>query len=323
MGVDWNAAKFLIQAKRDGVSFERCLTLGRQNRFVSMPKVRQLLESNGLPHTLTEEEMTMETGYCEPVLMQLGAKVVDSIDASDYEHATVVVDMNKPTPAELNEKYDLVFDGGTLEHVFHVPQAFANAMSLPKSGGSLIIHTMANNWCGHGFYQFSPELFYRVLSPENGYRIVRMVAHASYEQAPWYEIPDPAQVRSRIELASPWNGVMLLVHARREAVVPLFTKTPQQSDYSTLWEESGEMAGQSNSPPVTVNSTNGNEVQALSFRRRMVISLKKHLPWAVRMKHKLLLDHPTAPQLLNRWSHRNDRKRFSVQAQPEKFIPTK
>jgi hypothetical protein len=29
--------------------------------------------------------------------------------------------------------------------------------------------TPANNQMGHGFYQFSPELFFRVFSQENGY----------------------------------------------------------------------------------------------------------------------------------------------------------
>ena len=195
MGLDWQGTKFLAEARGAGLDMTRTLTIGRQDRHVSMPKVRQLLESFGLSHTLTESDMQVETGPADPVFMQLGAQVVDSVDASDYEGATIVADMNRPVPTELHETYDLVFDGGTLEHVFNVRQAFCNAMSLPRVGGSLIIHTMANNWFGHGFYQFSPEFFYRVLSPENGYQVVRAVAHECFERAQWYEIPDPAEVR--------------------------------------------------------------------------------------------------------------------------------
>ena len=62
-------------------------------------------------------------------------------------------------------QFDVVYDGGTLEHVFNFPVALRNAMELLRPGGRLFtIHTCANNLCGHGFYQFSRELFYRTLS---------------------------------------------------------------------------------------------------------------------------------------------------------------
>src|ERR1700712_5108859 len=108
-------------------------------------------------------------------------------------------------------------------------------MSLPKVGGEVIIQTMANNWFGHGFYQFSPELFWRVFTPDNGYKVIRVIIHRSYEMAQWYEVPDPAEVRGRIELANNWHGLHVTVHAKRTAVVPLFEKTPQQSDYNAQW----------------------------------------------------------------------------------------
>jgi len=37
------------------------------------------------------------------------------------------------------------------------------------------IHTPASNLCGHGFYQFSPELFYRALNATNGFEVERMI----------------------------------------------------------------------------------------------------------------------------------------------------
>ena len=48
-------------------------------------------------------------------------------------------------------------------------------MKMVKTGGHLMLFTPANNYFGHGFYQFSPELFYRVLSKENGFEVRRMV----------------------------------------------------------------------------------------------------------------------------------------------------
>jgi 2-polyprenyl-3-methyl-5-hydroxy-6-metoxy-1,4-benzoquinol methylase len=57
-----------------------------------------------------------------------------------------------------------VFDGGTLEHIFDYPTAIKNCMKMVKPGGHLLLTTPANNWFGHGFYQFSPELFYSFVS---------------------------------------------------------------------------------------------------------------------------------------------------------------
>ena len=107
-----------------------------------------------------------------------------SIDASAYENATMVHDMNLPVGDELKQKFSVVIDGGTLEHVFNFPTAIRNCMEMLKVGGHFFAHTMANNFMGHGFYQFSPELFYRVFSPENGFRdasrrAVRISASAS------------------------------------------------------------------------------------------------------------------------------------------------
>jgi hypothetical protein len=94
---------------------------------------------------------------------------------------------------------------------------------------------MANNFMGHGFYQFSPELFYRVFTAENGFRMHRAVMFESRIGRPqWYEAADPKEVGERVELV---NGrqTYLMVHAERIADVPMFQSAPQQADYSALW----------------------------------------------------------------------------------------
>ena len=109
-------------------------------------------------------------GYAEEFLKRLGAKETISIDASAYEGASLVHDMNLPIGDDLKRRFSVVIDGGTLEHVFNFPVAIKNCMQMVDVGGHFFVHTMANNFMGHGFYQFSPELFYRVFSPENGFR---------------------------------------------------------------------------------------------------------------------------------------------------------
>lgn len=111
------------------------------------------------------------------------------MDASKYEGASVVQDLNQPVPDSLKERFDAIFDGGTLEHVFNIPAALKNCMEMTKVGGRFYMHTCANNLCGHGFYQFSPELFYRVFSEQNGFEVERMVIHPLGPYGQWCGCP--------------------------------------------------------------------------------------------------------------------------------------
>jgi hypothetical protein len=191
--------------------------------------------------------------FADSLIAALGAKTVDSIDVSDYEGATVLFDMNYPIPDTLKGKYDALVDGGTLEHIFFFPTALKNCMEMVKVGGHLIFLTPANNWFGHGFYQFSPELFYRALCAENGYEVERVVAleeeiavrgdgdkaKVLVLNSPWFEIPDPAAVHRRTQLVN-GRSVLLFIVAKRVADVPMFQAPPQQSDYTVAWDKSSE-----------------------------------------------------------------------------------
>jgi len=81
-----------------------------------------------------------------------------------------------------------VIDGGTLEHVFNFPVAIKNAMQMVRAGGRLSLSPPANNYFGHGFYQFSPELFYRVLSAEKRVPLERMIALVDDGDFPGYSV---------------------------------------------------------------------------------------------------------------------------------------
>lgn len=91
----------------------------------------------------------------------LGFATIESIDYSDYEGATHVFDLNQPDlPDTLKAHYDVVLDSGTLEHVFHVPNALTNIGAMTKIGGRIILQTPSSNHFDHGFYMFSPTLFF-------------------------------------------------------------------------------------------------------------------------------------------------------------------
>jgi len=256
MGLSIDSANFLAKARQSGVRFTETLTLGRQHMLLKSDHMESVLKAGGAwPPSQGEaafrQAVSAEFPWGFPTFARaLGAEKVLSMDASAYEGADLVHDLNQPVPAEWEERFDVVIDGGTLEHVFNFPAAIANCMKLVKTGGHLILFTPANNYFGHGFYQFSPELFYRVLTPENGFAVESMIALADNVgigsifgfryyfpiTGPWYAVPDPEQIRRRVTLIN-HESVILMVLARKTARRDVLKSTPQQSDYTPRWEK--------------------------------------------------------------------------------------
>jgi SAM-dependent methyltransferase len=240
MAIEAFLLRMLCRARRAGASFGDSVTLGRQR--VSM-----------LPGELDEAmaELGPGTGrarpggkavFAEDVLpCLLGVERLVSIDCSGYEGASVVHDLNQPVPAEHVGSYDAVIDGGTIEHVFNVPMALGNCMRMLRVGGRFYALTPANNHCGHGFYQFSPELFYRVFGADNGFEVEHVLAIEHpfpgielSSRRTVYEVRDPARVGDRVSLVNT-RPVYLFVQAIKRAAVEPFASVPQQSDYVAAW----------------------------------------------------------------------------------------
>jgi len=238
MGVDLNCAQLLIRAKTNGASFERMATLGRQELHASRPDLLSILRRNNYHPSAQCQSKLLDptTVYAEDFFTLLGAKEIVAIDASDYEGAQVIHDMNEPIPDDLKSSFDLFLDGGTLEHVFDFPTASMNCMRTVRPGGRFVSFTMANNFSGHGFYQFSPELFFRLLSGKNGYSVETCIEWEAVHGARFYQVPDPASLGTRIELTSR-TGTYLFVQARRIGDISA-GYTPRQSDYVEQWEAS-------------------------------------------------------------------------------------
>jgi hypothetical protein len=243
MGLDINSALFLISASKQGVNFGDVLMVGRQGLNVYPAKMAKELARNGLP-TGPFPKAGPECAWAEPLFEALGAKTISSLDASDFEGARFVHDLNQPIKPELHEKFDVVFDGGTLEHVFNFPVALKSCMEMLRVDGRLFIHNCANNMCGHGFYQFSPELFFRALSPENGFEVERIYVHVIGPYGQWHQVADPNVISSRVLLMTA-TPIQILVQAKRTAIKPIFAQAPFQGDYDRRWKQhaSGQLKG--------------------------------------------------------------------------------
>jgi hypothetical protein len=173
-------------------------------------------------------------GYCESILKALGAESVESLDVSTEEGASIVHDLNEPIPVELKARFHTVFDGGTIEHVFNFPVAIRNCMEMVAIGGHYIGVTVANNCCGHGFYQFSPGLFFAVFCENNGFVLENAILCATDPAASWVRLAEPwSEARCSFQQKAP---TYLLIHARRTHASAIFGRYPQQSLDQMHWE---------------------------------------------------------------------------------------
>jgi SAM-dependent methyltransferase len=255
MGVTILNALALVEGWRAGARFDATLTLGRLNCMMALPDLRRIARL--LP---AESEFVREITRGEPpkyadgLFAAMGAVTVDSMDASDFEGATIVHDLNESLPAQLHGRFDAVVDGGTLEHVFNVASAFKNAMDALKVGGYFFAAVPANNYCGHGFYQFSAELFYTVFSPANGFEMRQLLVSPAWVAGKWLDGPvyevSPGQAGDRLEIEGK-RKMLFLVQARKVSQQRVFAEWPQQGGYAAAWAPSGVPASLSRSAPKT------------------------------------------------------------------------
>lgn len=283
MGISVQGARFLAFARSVGIDFGRTATIGRQGLYVTTDEMRKLLAGFGLAPSDAEIETICggASGYAERLFEYLGAREAHSFDFSDFEDASFTHDMNLQIPQRFTQQYSVVLDGGTLEHIFNFPAAIRNCMEMTRVGGHYLAITPANNFFGHGFYQFSPELYFQVLSPENGFAIEHMMAFEDLDDAPWYLVRSPTEVRGRVTLTNS-QPVFLLIIARRVAATPIFQQAPQQSDYLARWAPDETPA----------------EVPTATRARPLPIRLAKAMvPGAVRRSIRRALERPPRPRV--------------------------
>lgn len=248
MGIIRSNAAFYLDARARGVTFGRTLTLGRQRLYLRAPELADLAAR--YRPDLRKQTADLRYGQAADAFLTrfLDVRDLQAMDHSAYEGAALTHDLNQPLPDTFHEQFDAVIDSGTLEHVFNLPVAIATCMRLVKRGGTLFLSSPANNLCGHGFYQFSPELFFRLFKNANGFTLTRLVlvthpfpgAELGSRQT-WYDVTDPADIGARAPLMTS-SPAFLMVETRRDEVVPVLVQPPQQSDYVARWESTGSTA---------------------------------------------------------------------------------
>ena len=149
------------------------LTLGRQGVLASFDESCQIVCEEGIVPQMPsdrEKERTNIPAWIGTVhedrisdvafFRLLGVAECYAIDFSAHEKADYQWDLNLPVPEAFRERFDLIVDAGTMEHVFDVRQVLTNLATMLRYSGRVIHVSPCNNSVDHGFYQFSPTLFH-------------------------------------------------------------------------------------------------------------------------------------------------------------------
>jgi len=182
MGILAGVADILCDLSVTHAFHGRLVTLGKQNVIVTPEQwtaIRSRHPSRPAQPVETERHLRWKTDFVSTrsFFRSLGFSDVSAIDVSAYEAADHIHDLNAASlPPALHERFDFVFDGSTIEHIFHMPNVLANIFRLLKVGGRVLHMAPSNHFMDDGFYQLSPTFFVDYYA-ENGFRADAALLH--------------------------------------------------------------------------------------------------------------------------------------------------
>jgi hypothetical protein len=181
MGIALNSVHLLCQAldqnyKIDDRGKLSILTLGVQDCYFEYDILINFLERHGFSYRkISEDQVQKNTGFNNSeVLKNMYSKNIhqnalfnvlgfnenniESMDIMADEGAGIICDLSHPIPSSLLDRFDIIFDGGTCEHIFGFNVAIANVIAMTRVGG-MVVHAVPADMIAHGLVNFSAEIF--------------------------------------------------------------------------------------------------------------------------------------------------------------------
>jgi SAM-dependent methyltransferase len=230
MGISLVPALFLARnaahVARDG----RAIILGRQKLHMRQQRLHRFLShAADLGLALTEADVTQADGFAESLMSALGYPMVEALDFTDAEGAAHIHDLNAPLPEALAGQFDLVIDGGTSEHIFHISTALESCHRMLRPGGVFMSFVACDGWFGHGFFQTGPDVPWRFWHHSLGYEMLEVSIVPRRSPARLIPVADPTNRPRGGELAL--AGPHMLVYACRKPVAGPDYRPPIQGHY--------------------------------------------------------------------------------------------
>lgn len=207
MGISIGRIKLLSEViEFNKVNLDKALTYGVLHTKSSNKLVAKVLKKEILKDLAQEEIL-----HQNDVFKQLGFVEINSLDFYPHEKPTFTLDLNKPLSSEYMNKYDLVYDGGTMEHCFNVPMVLENTIKFLKKGGTVVHVNPMSGQVGHGFYQFSPTLYYDFYTA-NGFDNLKIEIYIRRSKKEYvYEIPNN-KINKFVNVPRCFMGARAFIH---------------------------------------------------------------------------------------------------------------
>lgn len=246
MGIAYGALKLLFDQGKQERWQGKLLTLGRQDIAFTFDRLNKAAREHGyalapcgppVPSRKPEEAAKGNLGD-DWFFRALGFSGLHAMDMSGYENADIIHDLNADAPpGRCVNAYDAVLDGGTLEHVFHLPNALSSVCRMVKIGGRILHINPMSNCADHGFYSFSPTLLVDFYSA-NRFKIEK-IAYIRFDRDPCADEWTYTDYKAgAVDYLGP--GIYYLVACVRRVPGSTWNRIPQQGYYvSNAWRASG------------------------------------------------------------------------------------
>ncbi|WP_152929610.1 MULTISPECIES: hypothetical protein [Serratia] len=184
MSISLSALNYLCELKKNHPIKGEVLTLGKQMVFFDYDTLTKVLIEKNIQNIGTKKNFNFSQDfehlkYVEPYSRYCNDKAVFSsifgvfpkvMDITDEPYVDFKQDLNYKIDSGYAQKFSLILDAGTLEHIFDVFTALNNIDAMLKEEGFVVHITPAHGFLDHGYYQISPQLYYDFYS-SRGYQI--------------------------------------------------------------------------------------------------------------------------------------------------------
>ena len=154
------------------------IDLGSQTSSINSSFISSLIDKKSKLKDLQKENLenlkNKNDFVTKDYFQSIGFRDYKSIDINGaYDSYQFDLNKNISKTYNFNQKYDLVINNGTGEHVFNQYALFLNSHNLTKIDGIMLNIVPFIDWINHGFYNFNP-IFFADLAASNNYKIEKI-----------------------------------------------------------------------------------------------------------------------------------------------------
>jgi len=152
--------------------------LGSQDLHIKKKDLKQLFDDAGLDSNVVDEYPNLDNWPDGPprcsaryFYESLGIKEYQCMDTNG-DYGSIVHDLNKPFEDKSKfNKFDIVTDHGTTEHVFNIAECYKTMHNLTKPGGYIIVNQAVFNSVNHAYFLFD-DSFIDGIAAANRYKVI-------------------------------------------------------------------------------------------------------------------------------------------------------